>query len=256
MDQDIKEIDILDLIFYCLERWRTIVIFMLLFAVIMNGLQYKTDIKSNQEQITTDVEDEKEPINPVVSVVKNSAIGLILGAILACLILTLKYMPGRRLQDIKDFKGEFGIPLVGIVREMKTKRSLFDFIDRWIMRLEDGPYADITSEEQMEIAVANVEAAIYKNLGGIENKKIMVAGTMAEKDMLPEYSNLKAKMKEVDLSAYKQLVLQSSAIRELRGFDGILFMEKKGKSPISLIKIEREMAKDRNVKILGGIVFI
>ncbi len=51
-----------------------------------------------------------------------------------------------------------------------------------------------------------------------------------------------------------QIVYQSSALKELENYDGVLFLEKKGASSASMILQERKSASDRNVTVLGAIV--
>ena len=44
------EIDLLDLMFYCLEKWRVIVISILIFAIAMGGYKFRGTVKENQSK--------------------------------------------------------------------------------------------------------------------------------------------------------------------------------------------------------------
>ena len=43
-----KEINLIDLMFYCLKRWRWIVVCMIFLAVIAGAYKYRTTISENQ----------------------------------------------------------------------------------------------------------------------------------------------------------------------------------------------------------------
>lgn len=44
------EIDLLDLMFYCLEKWRIVVISMLILSIVMGGYKYRVIVKENQSK--------------------------------------------------------------------------------------------------------------------------------------------------------------------------------------------------------------
>lgn len=295
--EEIREIYLKDLILYCLKKWRLLLIFMLLSALAMGVYNYQAEIKNNEikqqklmEKSETDTESEEmeELIDPLSSAIKYSTIGVILGAFVFFLICVLIYISTDRLQCIKNFKKEFGMPLLGTIRSNKCKKSIFGKVDTWLLRLEEGPYAKISYKEQIKIAAANVEACATKifeikrsdesyfdenlseknalNEDFIERKvpdknsramkrNIMIAGTLEKKEIASEYSNLISEIEGITCSEYRQLAFQASALRELKNYDGILFIEKKGVSYSEFIRQEKDMAFDREVEVLGCIVF-
>ena len=63
--------------------------------------------------------------------------------------------------------------------------------------------------------------------------------------------------KELDgitLSGYERIVFQASALEELDSYDGVLFLEKQGTSYSKMIKKERALAANRDVKVFGAVV--
>jgi len=46
--QEVNEIDLIDLMFYCLKRWRWIVVGMVLIAILAGVYKYQTTIEDNQ----------------------------------------------------------------------------------------------------------------------------------------------------------------------------------------------------------------
>lgn len=192
--------------------------------------------------------------DPKASAVKYAFVGLVLGAFIVCFVLMLLYMMGGKLQNTDNFNMEFGMPLLGVVRDSGKKKKIFGFIDNWVLRLKEGSYASIGFEEQIKMAASNVQAAIArKSLDG-KLQKIMLAGTMTEKDAAALCRQLSFELQGVSLSPYMQIVYRSAALKELENYDGILFLEKKGASNASMILQERKAASDRNVTVLGAVV--
>lgn len=194
--------------------------------------------------------------NPFSAAVKFGLFGLVVGFCVSCFVLLLLYMLGGKLQDIDVFASEYSMPMLGVIRLSENQKRLFGFIDTWIFRLRGGYYSQISFLEQVKIASANIQTAITKHsdVSDCTLKKIMVAGTIAEKDISVLCVQLASEMREVSLSPYMQIVFQSSALEELEKYDGILFIEKKGTSDSKLIIQERKLALDRDVKVLGTIV--
>ncbi len=194
------------------------------------------------------------PENPVSSSIKFGVLGLLLGAFLSCIVLLLLYLLGGKLQDIGEFKEEFGMPLLGIVRISGNKRKIFSVIDSWVFHLRGGIYAKVTFEEQIKIAAANVRTAITNNFHDKGTKRIMLSGTMSKKDADALCLRLASEIPEASLSSYNQILFQSSALKELENYDGILFLEKRGTSDSSFIMQEKKIALDRDVRVLGTVV--
>lgn len=193
-------------------------------------------------------------VNPMYSAIKYALLGLALGAFFAFIVMMLMYLLSGRLQNTEDFKRGFGMPLLGIVRMSGSKKKAFGFIDAWIFRMREKSYAKISVEEQVKMAAVNIQSAISGSLENGNVNRVMFAGTIPEKDVDMLYTKLIAEMEGIDCSPYMQIVFQSSALKELDDYDGILFLEKRGVSQSRLIIQEKMQAFERGVKILGVIV--
>lgn len=271
--QEAYEINLIDLMFYCLKKWRWIVVYMVIFAVAAGIYKYQATIADNQskkeellqrsrqsatEQIEGEErgEAESEPVvfeDPISSAISFAVIGMIGGACLVCLIFCMRYMMGGKLQSESGFQEKFGIPLLGVVRKSETKKKLFGFIDCWIRRLEEGPYAKIPRNEQIEIAAVNVYAALHKH-SEETIKRVMVAGTVAGDDVTEICEAIAEDIGDVTFSPYRQIVFHAAALKKLEYYDGIFFIEKKGESCEKLIRQEKELADSRGIKVLGMIL--
>ena len=189
--------------------------------------------------------------SPAREAVKFAVIGLVLGAFLAAFVLVVIYLMSGRLQSTEQFREEFGMPLLGQITKNPGKKRIFGFIDRWIQRMEEGAYADVTYEEQLRLAAANVKAAASKEQG---LKKIMLTGTIAKDEAEVFCKGFASELEGITLSPYERIVYQASALEDVDSYDGVLFLEKKGASYTKLIRKERDLAADRDIKILGAVV--
>ena len=217
-------------------------------------------LKNMQTELETVVEEEGETIvvgetvsyeSPVREAVKFAVIGLVLGAFLAAFIIVVIYLMSGKLQSTESFQEEFGMPMLGQITKSPAKKRLFGFVDGWLQHLEEGEYADVTYEEQLKIAAANLKTAVAKEEG---LKKIMLAGTMAKEEAEAFAASLASELEGITLSSYERIVFQASALEEMDSYDGILFLEKKGASYTKLIKKEKALAAERNICVLGAVV--
>ena len=266
--QEVNEIDLIDLMFYCLKRWRWIVVGMVLFAILAGVYKYQATIEDNQvkkeEQIKQDMAKpvegetavESEPVvfeDPVSSAVKFAIVGMVGGICLICLLFCMNYVMSGKLHSERNFQKKFGMPLLGVIRKKETKRKIFGFVDRWICRLEEGPYAKIPRNEQIKIAAVNVQSAIHRN-SEEKIKRVMIAGTVASDDVMEICEWLAEEIEDVTFSPYRQIVFHAAALKKLEYYEGVLFVEKIGETCEKLIKEEKKLVDNRNIKIIGTIV--
>ena len=266
--QEVNEIDLIDLMFYCLKRWRWIVVSMVLFGILAGVYKYQATIEDNllkreekmkqemAESVEGEAEVESEPIvikDPVSLAIKFAVVGLIGGACLICLIFSMGYVMNGKLQSEKDFHKKFGMPLLGVIRRSETKKKIFGFIDRWICRLEEGPYAKIPRNEQIKITAVNVQNAIHRN-SKEKIKRVMLAGSVSGDDVIEICERLAEEIEDVTFSPYRQIIFHAAALKKLEYYEGIVFIEKKGKSYERLIMQEMELVLSREIQVLGIIV--
>lgn len=270
---EVYEINLIDLMFYCLKKWRWIVVCMAVFAVVTGVYKYQATITDNpakkqellqrsRQSATEQAEGEargevdSESIvfeDPISSAVSFAVIGMVGGACLVCMVFCMRYVMGGKLQSESGFQEKFDMPLLGVVRKSETKKKIFGFIDHSIRRLEEGPYAKIPRKEQIKIAAVNVQAAIHKHPEE-KIKKIMLTGTVAGDDVLEICEEIAEDIGDVTFSPYRQIVFHAAALKKLEYYEGILFIEKKGESYERLIRQEKELADSRGVKVLGMVL--
>ncbi len=266
--QEVNEIDLIDLMFYCLKRWRWIIVCMVLFGILAGVYQYQATIEDNQvkredqikqataETVEGEAEVESEPIifeDPSYSAVKFAIVGMIGGVFFLCVVFGMNYVMGGKLQNESNFQKKFGMPLLGVIRKSQKRKKIFSFVDKWINQLEEGPCAKIPRNEQIKIAAVNVQSAIHRNPDE-KIKRVMIAGTVASDDVIEICEWIAEEIGDVTFSPFRQIVFQAAALKKLEYYDGVLFIEKIGETHEKLVKEEKELANDRNVKVLGTIV--
>lgn len=222
----------------------------------LQTLQTELDTVESLTEETAETSESSEVVlaNPITSAVKYLVVGVVGGAFLICFAVMLQYIMSGRLQDTREFTREFGMPMLGLIKDSGSKKRRFGFIDLWIFRLEEGAYARLGSEEQIKLTAANIHTSIAKEIGKKEIKKIMIAGTVEEKEAASLYSRLTEDMQEISWSPYMQIVFRADALEELENYDGIIFIEKRRVSDARFILKERKLALDRDVKVLGTVV--
>lgn len=220
-------------------------------VVLSNMKNLKTDLKTVRNE-----EDEVivfGETDPAPFAVKFLLIGSVLGAFMAGLVLVLIYLMSGKLRSTEGFQEEYGLHLIGDIKAPIQKKKFLGFIDTWIYRLEQGAYANITREEQMRIAVASFKGAVERMIKKEGLKKIMLAGTIAEKDVAELCNCLKENAQEIEYSSYKQIVFDAEALEEVEDYDTVAFLEKKGLSYSKLIRKEKELVLSKNTEVLGVI---
>ena len=104
------------------------------------------------------------------------------------------------------------------------------------------------------MVAVNVQSAISKCFEEGKSKKIMLAGTVSEKDIGTVCKELISEIKSITCSSYMQTVYHASALKEMEHYDAVIFIEKRGASQTRLIMQEKSQALERGVKILGAVV--
>ena len=188
---------------------------------------------------------------PGSSAVKFAIMGLILGAVLSIAVMVLRYISGGKLQNKDEFEEIYGIKLIGSIVTTPNRKKWFGFIDRFIQRMKEGAYADISAEEQLKIVIANLDALISQT---DSPKKIMLAGTISENETKTICEKMVNSMEKITFSEYYKLVFSSAALEKLNEYDAVIFLEKEGVSDSQLVCKEREFVERRNIKVLGAVI--
>lgn len=124
--QEVNEISLIDLMYYCLKRWRWLTVCMIFFAIIAGVYRYQAAITENQlkkEQQSQqsaaklgEGEVQSEQIifeDPISSAVSFAVIGMFGGMCFICLFFCMTYITGGKLQSENNFYEKFDMHLLG-----------------------------------------------------------------------------------------------------------------------------------------------
>ena len=98
-----------------------------------------------------------------------------------------------------------------------------------------------------------MQSAIHRN-SEEKIKRVMIAGTVASDDVMEICEWLAEEIEDVTFSPYRQIVFHAAALKKLEYYEGVLFVEKIGETCEKLIKEEKKLVDNRNIKIIGTIV--
>ncbi len=217
----------------------------------LQALRKDLEAVQSEEGETIVLEEETEEKSPAALAVKSAVTGVTLSALLVMFILSLSYIMGGKVHNLDTFEEDYGIKLLGCIAEPASRKGAFGFVDRFIRQMEEGAYAKLSVSEQIKLATANLRTELSKN----ENlRKVMLAGTIPEKETRNICKQLKNGIEGVTFSSYQRLVFSSDAVDKLANYDAVVFLEKEGSSQSKFVEKEKKIAEGRGKKVLGVIM--
>ena len=217
----------------------------------LQSLRKDLETVRSEEGETIVLEEENEEKSPVTLAVKAAVLGVMVSALLVMLILSLSYIMGGKVHNMDDFEEDYGIKLLGCIAEPVSRKGVFGFVDRFIRQMEEGAYAKLSVSEQIKMAIANLRTELSQN----ENlKKIMLAGTIQEKETRNICKQLKNGIEGVAFSSYQRLIFSPDAVDKLENYDAVIFLEKEGTSQSKFLEKEKKIVAGRGKKVLGVIM--
>lgn len=166
------------------------------------------------------------------STVKYGGIGLIAGLVLGCGIALLNGVFGGKIQNQSEVKSRYSFPLLGVLP--RTKKVWFD---RSIRKLEGEPVGDFA---------ATAQATAQSLLSRIGDRSVCLVSTegSALTEKLAAYTDGR-------VAACGNILKDADAVKALSDFDGIVFVEERGRSRVDLIDGEVQRAKALGKEIIG-----
>ena len=173
------------------------------------------------------------------SMIKYGIIGLILGFVLACALIYVRYVLGGKVRNRSDLLTRYPYPLLGVLPS--RKKHLFN---RWIKRLEgDSLYPD---KDVISSAAANILAVTSSEEG-----KICMVGPIDEKD--PNFSEM-AKALKGKIEYKGNILLGTEGIRNIDGYDKVILVEKRNSSRYDAINEEVSRIRTLRKDVLGMVL--
>lgn len=219
-----QEIDLKDLLFYLLYKWRPILLILLLLGIVgwaiagggNKGLTY-------------------------------ALVGFAGGLLFMGFLYAIAYVASDKIRDERELKERYGYRLLGTIPRQKKKKFL-PFIDSWLERLEKGIH-QITEEEAYRIVAVNITN--HANEGGT----FLVTGTVnADKvfEMIPQMTS--QLQENVTLIGSPDMNVSADTLEMLAWCDGVILVEQRNESLRAEIQKEHESIMELHKTVIGYIV--
>lgn len=225
-----------------------------------NGLLDRIVSKKNadEEQIieVEEIIEEADEITPAKMQyihIKYIICGGILGIFVVCCWVIVWYVFSSKLQVADDMVCLYRIPVLGELKENKKKRLMCG-VDHFILSLFGVKYSNVSNEKRIQTICEEIRLIADK-----ENlKSIYITGAFCD-DEIQQYVGLfKESLKaEVQIFSGDSYVLNDhKALHSMANSDGIVLIEKLGKSRYKDISRLIEKSKLHKVPVIGSVVLV
>ncbi len=160
-------------------------------------------------------------------------LGLILGIILACGYIFIRYILAKNLRVKEDLEDTYHVPMLGYLPP-------------------DGKRQRFTREERMEMICAGIRVAIQK--AGL--KSVYLTGTAGdgESDQIMEQIEAALADSGAQISSGRDVSCDPASLEQMTASDGVVFVERIDRSPYADIQKEVELCQMYNVPVIGSVV--
>lgn len=249
-DEYEQVVDLKDLLFHILYRWRSVVVIAILFSVLMVGYAFASNAGNAAEKVSsiqTETAEGEEPEAPrTMSPVKYGVIGFAAGVFLMVFLYGMAYVLSDRLRGERELGERYGYLLLGVFPHIEGRRFLHG-IDRMLVKAE-GVSEGIGEEEVYRIVATNIV-----NLAG-DCRKVLVTGTI-DANRLEEFTEVTASLVEgVELVMGPNMNMTASTLEALAMCDAVILVEEKNRSLRTKIQKEQESIAALNKPVVGYVL--
>ena len=183
---------------------------------------------------------------------KYMLLGLISGAVFACLMIVISYMLKSSLCIKDDLPNVYKIPLIGTFKMTEDRKRVFSFVDRFIESVFEKGETINSNEEYIGMVCTNIKLTAKKK--GM--RKIFITGTCdsdeSENLKLMVCNKIKSEFEEISYG--KSILNDPESLEKMASSDGIVIIEQIDKSLYVNIQKEVEVCEMNQVPIIGSIV--
>lgn len=224
------------------------------FNELLNSIVAKKNADEEQIIEVEEIIEETEKTTPIKIQyihIKYIICGGILGIFVVCCWVIAWYVFSPKIQMADDMVSLYGIPVLGELKESKKRRFLCG-VDYFILSLFGVKDSNISKEKRVRVVCEEIRLMSDK-----ENlKSIYMTGTL-EDDEIQKYTSLFTESLKTEvqiLSSDSCLLNDDKALRSMANSDGIILIEKLGKSRYKDIGRLIEKSKFHKVPVIGSVV--
>lgn len=208
------------------------------------------NIESQQTEIdrlTAEMEPKQVPVSTG-DIVTYTIMGALLGIVLVCIWLCIKYIFSKKLKDEQDLVGRYGFYILGVFNDINTKQQdlINRLLDKWA-----GIRRDQNTEDEYRLIAAKIQMS--------ENKQpmhhLMVTGTLPFETLQDVEAKLKSFLpaEQYEIHAAENLAYNSDVLTQIKQYE-IVLVEKKDVSDVREVEKLAEVLKVSEVHVVGAIV--
>lgn len=208
-------------------------------------------LKSSHGGISGAIQNTVEESNPISfsksDALKNLIIGIGLGFVLALTLILLQYLLTKKFISEDVLSEKLDIDLLGSI----LGNDKICGLEKVAVKLENRQLLSMDRNQQLDLIRTNAKILMNNK----NSQKIMFVGTLNKENDLKLISEIfeSFKKEQVEVSDYKNILLDAQAIEDAKNADGVVFIEKQNSSFWFDIRKEIDAVKKLDNKFIGFI---
>ena len=247
-----QEIDLRDLLFHILYKWRRILLAAVLVCGLAAGYAVFSNAASSAERNPQGEEpqaaegEQGESAEKAADPVKYAAAGFLGGAFILAFWYGMGYVLSDKLRGERELRERYGYYLLGTVPR-EGKKRLFGGIDRLLEKWDRGSEG-ITPEEACWIISINI--INLARTGGT----FLVTGTVGIERLQELVEIISSQVENVALTAGADMNRTAGTLEALAECDAVILVEERGRSLRREIQKEQESIAALEKQVVGYVV--
>lgn len=216
----------------------------------------KDDLSATEKQYYDLAVNEEEPLNIQIGTPHISLKYVILGAAVAAFLyaamLFIIYISNLRIRKTDNFQDLFDVPQLGMIPMERSRKKFLDFIDKWLLSIQNRNKRQFTQEEAFELTCV----AAKMSAGKETLQEICLVGCGLKERSLEVCKRMQAWLKEekIQVSILNNVLYDARMMEELEDAKGVIVVESVGTTLYAEITEELEIMRRLGIKVLGGIL--
>lgn len=183
---------------------------------------------------------------------KSVVVGAALAVFLYALIIFLMYLFNNKVRYTDDLKLLFGIPELGKIPADSGRKKVFQFIDRWILKLRNGKRRMFSTQEAIDLAAVDLKMISRKN--GVHTVCCIGCDLTQQALFVCEQIQELLKPEGITVKILNNVLYNAETMDDLEAAEGAILVEKAKSTFYEEISREAELLQRQNIKVLGGII--
>lgn len=184
--------------------------------------------------------------------IKYVVLGMLIAAFGYGFVVFLLYIINNKIRVIDNIQDIYDIPQLGTISGQDEKRKLFGFIDERIKAFRSGSKRRFPREDAVRLSAAAIKLAVTK--GGLHT--VHFVGCDLKNQTAAVCDELKAILNKdhIEVKVLDNILYDAGTLEELSGAEGVILVERAGKTMYDEILQELGVMKRQEIPVLGGIV--